>query len=107
MELRTRISAEEHCEQRSSSEYSLDHCKGLSGHTPFILHLLSKHAHTWHDMNDSVTYRKTIMCSVSNEALALLKLAAESFFLLFLQVSIPASLSSSECARKTQPDGRL
>lgn len=41
---------------------------------------LSKHADTWHDMNDSVTYRKPIIWSTSNEALALLKPAAEVFF---------------------------
>lgn len=47
--LRTRISAEEHCEQRTSSVYSIAHCKGLSGHTPFILHFYQKHADIWHD----------------------------------------------------------
>lgn len=44
---------------------------------------LSKHADTWHDMNDSVTYRKPIIWSTSNEALALLKPAAEFFLFCF------------------------
>lgn len=59
--------------------------------------------------NDSVTYRKTIMCSISNEALALLKPLQRVFFSssVFTSQHSCVSLSSSECARKTEPDGRL
>lgn len=108
--LRTRISAEEHCEQRSSSVYSMAHCKGLSGHTPFNLHLYRKHADIWHDMNDSATYRKTIICSTGNEALALLKPAAESFFICFYKsafLRLSPAPNAPEKHSQTELRGRL